>query len=50
MDVPAGTLVVYSDIGCPWAHAAVHRLHEGRDRLGLTEAVRFDHRAFASSS
>jgi predicted DsbA family dithiol-disulfide isomerase len=46
VDVPAGTLVVYSDIGCPWAHAAVHRLHEARARLGLADAVRFDHRAF----
>jgi predicted DsbA family dithiol-disulfide isomerase len=46
VDVATGTLVVYSDIGCPWAHAAVHRLHEARTRLGLVDAVRFDHRAF----
>lgn len=45
-DIAPGTLVVYSDIGCPWAHLAVHRLHETRARLGLEESVGFDHRAF----
>lgn len=44
--VGPGTLVVYSDIGCPWAHATVHRLHERRAALGLDDAVRLDHRAF----
>ena len=44
--VQAGTLVVYSDIGCPWAHAAVSRLHRARTRLGLDEDVQFDHRSF----
>ena len=44
MDVTAGTIVVYSDIACPWAHVAVHRLHETRKRLGVD--VSFDHRAF----
>jgi predicted DsbA family dithiol-disulfide isomerase len=38
---------VYSDIGCPWAHVAVHRLHAARARLGLEGDVRLDHRAFA---
>jgi predicted DsbA family dithiol-disulfide isomerase len=45
--VAPGTLVVYADIGCPWAHVAVHRLHTARARLGLDGRVRFDHRAFA---
>jgi predicted DsbA family dithiol-disulfide isomerase len=45
--VTPGTLVVYSDIACPWAHVAVHRLHDARRRLGLDERVRFDHRVFA---
>jgi hypothetical protein len=27
-------------------HVAVHRLHETRERLGLVDAVQFDHRAF----
>ncbi|MCA1690698.1 MAG: DsbA family protein, partial [Actinobacteria bacterium] len=33
--IAAGTIVVYSDIGCPWAHLAVYRLHAARRRLGL---------------
>ena len=46
IDVAPGTLVVYSDIGCPWAHAAVYRLHQARKRLDLVRAVKFDMRAF----
>lgn len=46
VEVAAGTIVVYSDIGCPWAHIAVWRLHDARRRLRLTDAVRFDHRIF----
>jgi predicted DsbA family dithiol-disulfide isomerase len=46
MDVASGKVVVYSDIGCPWAHIAVARLHDARERLGLVDDVRFDHRAF----
>jgi predicted DsbA family dithiol-disulfide isomerase len=45
--VAPGTLVVYADIACPWAHVAVHRLHTARARMGLDAEVRFDHRAFA---
>lgn len=41
-----GTIVVYSDIVCPWAHVAVARLHRVRAELGLEDDVRFDHRAF----
>lgn len=44
--VEPGTLVVYSDIGCPWAHVAVWRLWDARRRLGLEDRVRFDHRVF----
>ncbi len=44
--VARGTVVVYSDIGCPWAHIAVWRLHEVRSRLRLTDTVHFDHRVF----
>ncbi|MEU2608451.1 DsbA family oxidoreductase [Streptomyces albus] len=43
---PPGTITVFSDIWCSFAHVGVHRLHETRERLGLTERVRFDHRAF----
>jgi predicted DsbA family dithiol-disulfide isomerase len=46
METPSGTIAVWSDIGCPWSHLAVHRLHEARHRLGLDDAVRFDHRPF----
>ncbi len=46
VDVDAGTVVVYSDIGCPWAHVAVWRLHDARRRLRLADTVHFDHRAF----
>jgi predicted DsbA family dithiol-disulfide isomerase len=41
---PAGTIAIYSDIACPWAHLAVHRLWEARRRLGAP--VLFDHRPF----
>jgi predicted DsbA family dithiol-disulfide isomerase len=46
MDVTPGTLQVWSDLGCPWAHAVVWRLWDARRRLGLEDRVRFDHRAF----
>lgn len=45
-NVVPGTIVVYSDIGCPWASLTVHRLLTARDRLGLVDAVRLDHRCF----
>ncbi|GIH59903.1 DsbA family oxidoreductase [Microbispora siamensis] len=41
-----GTIIIFSDIWCSFAHIAVHRLHKTRERLGLTGRVRFDHRAF----
>jgi predicted DsbA family dithiol-disulfide isomerase len=40
------TIVVWSDIGCPWAHAAVSRLHRFRHELDLDDRVCIDHRAF----
>lgn len=46
VDVAPGTIVVYSDLGCPWAHIAVWRLHDARRRLRLDGGVRFDHRVF----
>lgn len=46
VEVAPGTIVVFSDIGCPWAHAAVWRLHDARRRLGLQRNVAFDHRVF----
>ncbi|HVF14306.1 MAG TPA: DsbA family protein [Acidimicrobiales bacterium] len=44
--ISPGTIVVWSDLACPWAHLAVYRLHQARDSLDLAGAVRFDHRAF----
>lgn len=41
-----GTIVVFADIGCPWAHLAVYRLHAARSRLGLEDSLAFDMRAF----
>jgi predicted DsbA family dithiol-disulfide isomerase len=46
MDVAPGTIVVYADLACPWAHIAVARLHAARARLDLDATVQFDHRAF----
>ena len=41
-----GTIVVYADLNCSFAHVAVHRLHTTRTRLRLDGVVRFDIRAF----
>jgi predicted DsbA family dithiol-disulfide isomerase len=46
IETKPGTVVVYADIGCPWAHRAVFRLHEARRRRGLEDRVRFDIHAF----
>jgi predicted DsbA family dithiol-disulfide isomerase len=46
IDVAPGTLVVYSDVGCPWAHLAVFRLHRARANLGLEGDITFDMHAF----
>ncbi|MGQ0520830.1 MAG: DsbA family oxidoreductase [Actinomycetota bacterium] len=47
METPApGTVVVWSDLTCPWAHVAVARLHRVRQELGLVDDVVLDHRAF----
>lgn len=40
----AGVLAVYSDIGCPWATLAIHRLLRLRDAMGVD--VRVEHRVF----
>jgi predicted DsbA family dithiol-disulfide isomerase len=41
-----GTIVVWSDIACPWATLVIHRLHCERSRRGLDDEVVLDHRAF----
>ncbi|MDP9388854.1 MAG: DsbA family protein [Actinomycetota bacterium] len=43
---PPGTVVVWSDLACPWAHVAIARFRRMRDELGLAGDVRLDHRAF----
>jgi predicted DsbA family dithiol-disulfide isomerase len=44
--VEPGTVVFFSDVGCPWASLAVHRFRRRRAELGLDDEVRIDHRAF----
>jgi predicted DsbA family dithiol-disulfide isomerase len=46
MEVAPGVIAVWSDLGCPWSHAVVWRLHGTRRRLGLEGRVAFDHHAF----
>lgn len=46
MHVVPGTVAVWSDLGCPWSHAVIWRLHDARRRLGLEGVVTFDHHAF----
>jgi predicted DsbA family dithiol-disulfide isomerase len=42
--VEPGTIVIFSDLSCAFAHLCVHRLHEARLRMGAD--VRFVHRPF----
>ncbi len=44
IEVPPRTIVYFADIACPWAHVAVHRLHEARRRLGV--GITLEPRAF----
>jgi len=46
VQVPPNTIQVWSDLGCPWSHVVVWRLHDARRRLGLEGRVTFDHHAF----
>lgn len=40
LTLPApGTILLVSDIACPWAHLAVSRLRATRHRLGLDGVV-----------
>jgi predicted DsbA family dithiol-disulfide isomerase len=49
-DVPSdagpGVVTVYSDIVCPWAHIALHRLRDALARCGADDTVVIEHRAF----
>lgn len=44
--VVSGTIVVFSDLACPFAHVLLHRLLTARTRLGLDDDIRIDHHAF----
>jgi predicted DsbA family dithiol-disulfide isomerase len=46
MNVAPNIIAVWSDLGCPWSHVVVWRLHDARRRLGLETRVHFDHHAF----
>ncbi len=46
VQVEPGMIVIYSDLICPFAHVAIHRLFTTRDRLGLDDKVRLEHHAF----
>ena len=46
VDVAPGTIVVFADLGCPWAHVTVRRLWSARERANLGDRLRFDLRAF----
>ena len=46
MNGAPNTISVWSDLGCPWSHVVVWRLHEARRRLGLEGRVAFDHHVF----
>lgn len=39
-------IVVVSDIACPWAHVAMRRLADARERLGIDVELPVDHRVF----
>jgi predicted DsbA family dithiol-disulfide isomerase len=41
-----GTIQIWSDLLCPFAHVAVHRLTVARERLDLVDQVKIDHHAF----
>jgi predicted DsbA family dithiol-disulfide isomerase len=47
VNVAAGTIQVWSDLLCPFAHVAIHRLRTTRAELGMDGAVRLDHHTFA---
>ncbi|MEV0796622.1 DsbA family protein [Kribbella sp. NPDC050281] len=42
-----GTIQAWSDLLCPFAFVAVHRLRAARERLGLDGQVHLDHHTFA---
>jgi predicted DsbA family dithiol-disulfide isomerase len=46
VDVAPGSVVVYTDVACPWSTVGLHRFYAARSRLGLDERVRVELRLF----
>jgi predicted DsbA family dithiol-disulfide isomerase len=44
--VAPGTIVLFSDLLCPFAHVAIHRFADARRRAGLDGHLHLDHRTF----
>jgi hypothetical protein len=44
--VRPGSIVVYSDLGCPWATVAITRLLRARAELDADDQVQVDYRCF----
>lgn len=44
--VPASTVVVFSDLLCPFAYVALHRFRAARARAGLDGVLHVDHHVF----
>lgn len=47
MHVAPGTVVVYTDVVCGWSTIILHRFYREREKAGLTDAARVDHRLFS---
>jgi predicted DsbA family dithiol-disulfide isomerase len=44
--VDPGTIAIFSDLICPFAHVTIHRLFTARARLGLDYKIHLRHHAF----
>jgi predicted DsbA family dithiol-disulfide isomerase len=44
--VEPGTIAIFSDLICPFAHVTIHRFFTARARLGLDDSVHLRHHAF----
>ncbi|WP_454197655.1 DsbA family oxidoreductase [Nocardia sp. Marseille-Q1738] len=47
VDVPAGMIVVYTDVACGWSTIALDRFYRERARIGAEDKLRIDLRLFA---
>jgi len=46
IEVPDGTVVVYTDVICGWSTIALHRFHHARHEAGLDDRLEVDLRLF----